>query len=148
VCVGCLFLRSPSRIPYRTELIPRAPNGGGREASRAPSTLNPWNFLSALPPLEAASRAPSTLVQFFLKSLRPLFVQNSDFENKKGPSSPPSVHQHWRTWLVQTREFDDDLHGAPAGSCGENMARRRRAPVQQTGTRNPAGRQMMLFIGT
>jgi hypothetical protein len=25
VCVGCLFLRSPSRIPYRTELIPRAP---------------------------------------------------------------------------------------------------------------------------
>ncbi len=27
VCVGCLFLRSPSRIPYRTELIPRAPKG-------------------------------------------------------------------------------------------------------------------------
>jgi len=27
VCVGCLFLRSPSRIPYRTELIPRAPTG-------------------------------------------------------------------------------------------------------------------------
>jgi hypothetical protein len=26
--VGCLFLRSPSQIPYRTELIPRAPNGG------------------------------------------------------------------------------------------------------------------------
>ena len=25
---GCLFLRSPSQIPYRTELIPRAPNGG------------------------------------------------------------------------------------------------------------------------
>jgi len=28
LCVlGCLFLRSPSRIPYRTELIPRAPKG-------------------------------------------------------------------------------------------------------------------------
>ena len=27
VCFGCLFLRSPSQIPYRTELIPRAPNG-------------------------------------------------------------------------------------------------------------------------
>jgi hypothetical protein len=25
--VGCLFLRSPSRVPYRTELIPRAPKG-------------------------------------------------------------------------------------------------------------------------
>jgi hypothetical protein len=24
-CLGCLFLRSPSRIPYRTELIPRGP---------------------------------------------------------------------------------------------------------------------------
>ena len=22
VCVGCLFLRSPSRVPYRTELLP------------------------------------------------------------------------------------------------------------------------------
>ena len=27
VCVDCLFLRSPSRVPYRTELIPRAPKG-------------------------------------------------------------------------------------------------------------------------
>ena len=27
VCVGCLFLRSPSRVPYRTEPIPRAPKG-------------------------------------------------------------------------------------------------------------------------
>jgi hypothetical protein len=27
VCVGCLFLRSPSRVPYRTELPPRAPKG-------------------------------------------------------------------------------------------------------------------------
>ena len=27
VCVGCLFLRTPSRVPYRTELIPRAPKG-------------------------------------------------------------------------------------------------------------------------
>jgi hypothetical protein len=25
--VGCLFLRSPSRVPYRTELLPRAPKG-------------------------------------------------------------------------------------------------------------------------
>jgi hypothetical protein len=25
--VDCLFLRSPSRVPYRTELFPRAPNG-------------------------------------------------------------------------------------------------------------------------
>jgi hypothetical protein len=37
VCVGCLFLRSPSRIPYRTELIPRAPNGG----VPGPPTRNP-----------------------------------------------------------------------------------------------------------
>ena len=29
VCVDCLFLRSPSRVPYRTELIPRAPKGPG-----------------------------------------------------------------------------------------------------------------------
>ncbi len=28
MCVECLFLRSPSRVPYRTELLPRAPNGG------------------------------------------------------------------------------------------------------------------------
>ena len=27
VCVECLFLRSPSRVPYRTELLPRAPKG-------------------------------------------------------------------------------------------------------------------------
>jgi hypothetical protein len=27
VCVGCLFLRSPSRVPYRTQLLPRAPKG-------------------------------------------------------------------------------------------------------------------------
>ena len=27
LCVECLFLRSPSRVPYRTELIPRAPKG-------------------------------------------------------------------------------------------------------------------------
>ena len=27
VCVGCLFLRSPSQVPYRTELILRAPKG-------------------------------------------------------------------------------------------------------------------------
>ena len=26
--VDCLFLRSPSRVPYRTELIPRAPKLG------------------------------------------------------------------------------------------------------------------------
>jgi len=30
VCVGCLFLRSPSQDPYRTELIPRAPKGVNR----------------------------------------------------------------------------------------------------------------------
>ena len=35
VCVDCLFLRSPSRVPYRTELIPRAPKGPG------PPTRNP-----------------------------------------------------------------------------------------------------------
>ena len=37
VCVGCLFLRSPSRVPYRTELLPRAPNGG----VPGPPTRNP-----------------------------------------------------------------------------------------------------------
>jgi hypothetical protein len=37
VCLGCLFLRSPSRIPYRTELIPRAPKG----RVPGPPTRNP-----------------------------------------------------------------------------------------------------------
>ena len=35
--VDCLFLRSPSRVPYRTELIPRAPNGD----VPGPPTRNP-----------------------------------------------------------------------------------------------------------
>jgi hypothetical protein len=30
VCVGCLFLRSPSRVPYRTELLPVRQKGGVR----------------------------------------------------------------------------------------------------------------------
>jgi len=32
-CVGCLFLRSPSRIPYRTELIPVRQKGGSHQVN-------------------------------------------------------------------------------------------------------------------
>ena len=52
VCVDCLFLRSPSRIPYRTELIPRAPKGR-RTRTPHPSRFSTLFFgvLSSIDPL-------------------------------------------------------------------------------------------------
>jgi hypothetical protein len=81
VCVGCLFLRSPSRVPYRTELLPRAPNGG----VPGPPTRNPLpshvytgnpQALVPVEPITITQTKTLTLV-LFPQSLLAIFRENN-----------------------------------------------------------------------